>query len=228
MEETPPAAARRRPSAVALLALAGVAVFWPATVAGGTLQPGYRIGRDVLSTLASYGARSPWIGIGAIAVLAAGHAALAAGIASVLRFRLAAALVAGSAAAGLLVALFRIHCPAGAARCGGDVGLGGGEPLTDRVHGSAVAAYAVFVALAMLAVAVGSLRSPDRGGRRLAAASGALGVASAWLASGLLDAPQPGMHQRAWLAVNSLWSLVMAAAILARRPRARPPGRPPR
>jgi uncharacterized protein DUF998 len=203
----------------ALVLLATLAVFWPATLVGAALQPGYRASRDVISALASYGARSAWIGVTAIAVLALGHGALGLGIGRALRAVLASVLVVGSSVAGLATALFRIHCPGGAAGCRNTFGTETVRPFTDAAHGKAVAAYAALLALGMVAFGVHLARRRIRAGRWLAAASVAFGVASAVLAAGLRHASYPGAQQRTWLAVNSLWGVGVAALLLVRRAR---------
>jgi Protein of unknown function (DUF998) len=193
-------------------------------VLAATRNPGYSHRRDFVSALASDGAAAAGVGMAAITTYALAHAAAA----FVLRrgggLRVAPVLLGLCAASGVVTALARIACPAGAAGCGTD-GRPVPDGLSDRVHGAAVATYAALVVLAMLAVvpaAASSLRARrgpgagpagrvPRGAGLLALASPALAVASAGSVLRLGGA-DTGAWQRAWLATNAGWLLLAVAA----------------
>lgn len=214
------------PAVAAVLTGLLLGAFAALVVLAATRTPGYSHRRDFVSALASDGAAAAGVGMAAITAYALAHATAA----FVLRrgggLRVAPVLLGLCAASGVVTALARITCPAGAAGCGTD-GRPVPDGLSDRVHGAAVASYAVLVVLAMLAVvpaAASSLRARRGPGARpagrargaaalLALASPVLAVAST--ASVLrLGGADTGAWQRAWLAANAGWLLLAVATCL--------------
>lgn len=195
--------------ALAGACVAALVVFWGAVLLGGAVEPAYSHAADYVSRLASFGAQAPWIGVVAISALATAHLA-GAGLLRRAESRVAAVALAGAAAAGYAVAAFRIHCPGGAAGCAGSSEAT--DTWTDTVHGLAVGAYEVGLLVAMLATAwwVARRRRHQAGGW-IAVPSALLAVAS--LVSVLaIGGPDAGAEQRAWLAVSTVWLLLLLAA----------------
>jgi len=198
------------PRPAAAVAVAAAVCFWAATLVGAALNPGYRGTRDYVSSLASYGARAAGVGIFAIAVLALAHAATAVAARQALGVSLMPALLVLGAVAGLVTSAFRIHCSRGAAGCSTAASQDPARGLSDAVHGSSVAAYAVTTILAMLALTWWAVRARAR---RLAVVSAVAAAASALTVSRIGGAA-PGGWQRLWLAVNVVWLLVVLVAAL--------------
>lgn len=186
--------------------------FWGLVAVGGALEPGYSHVEDYVSRLASFGARVPGVGIGAIAALATAHAAGAV-VLHRLRARPAAVALGAAATSGYVVAAFRIHCPGGAAGC---VGAGDEEPWTDTVHAVGVVSYEVFLLVAVVASAAWAGR---RGRTALGLLWLALALASV-VAVGRVHEPAAGADQRLWLAVSTVWLLTVAGLAECRQHRA--------
>jgi Protein of unknown function (DUF998) len=162
-----------------------------------------------VSSLAAHGVEDAWLGM--LAIVAVGVAGLGA---AVLLWRLtrAGALALAWAGSGfVVVALVRIDCPNGAARCG----LGGrfdvhGAPAITHWTAAVVSTVLVLVGVTFVAYAL------FRKGRRAA------GVASAVAAAATLGAllgtggQSPGVVQRAWIAVMTIWLVGAAAVALTR------------
>jgi hypothetical protein len=173
--------------------------------AGGVLNPGYNHADDFLSSLASYGAVAPGLGVSALLALAGAHAAAAYGVRRGTALVLVPFALALSAAAVATIASFRLHCAGGPAGC--YVRDSSGSALfTDVVHGRAVAVYQATIMLAMGGLAWEASRA--KAPRRLVApsAAAALGSFSIFALMGA-GGPHPGATQRAWVFVNSLWLL---------------------
>lgn len=193
-----------RTDAPARLAVAGVVLFWLATLLAAALAPGYSIRADYVSSLAGRGSEVATLGVASLAVLGTAH--LVAALAVRHGARAVAALLALAGLAGLTVAAFRISCPGGAAGCGFDPGVT--TDLADRVHASAVLGYEVALLAAMLVTAGQRMRSHPP------VAVATLLAAAASVALGLrIGGPDNGWWQRGWLVVNTGWLvwLVLAA-----------------
>ena len=193
----------------ALLVLAGVSVFWAAMLAGARVNPGYAHRRDYVSALAARGVEHPWLGMVAIAMI--GCAGLAAA-ALVRRLTRAGALAFAAAGVGfVVVALARVDCPDGAARCG----LGG----RFEVHGTAAithwTAAVVSSILVIVGMAVVGIELVQR--RRMAAGAATLVAAGTTLVALLATGGQsPGTVQRIWILVMTGWLAGAAAVALVR------------
>lgn len=192
--------------------------FWVLTAVAASRQPGYDATRDYVSSLASTGAQQPWLGVLAIALLGCSY--LAAGHVLLWRLRAvaSAALAAAAGAVVLLVAVARIDCPGGSARCGLD-----NDPVAylravdeaswgQVVHGPAVVASAVLLVAAMIALAAVLPR-------RCPTAYVSIGCAVVAAVSPLFWVPSdsPGLGQRVWLAALSGWILWVCALPLTER-----------
>ena len=199
---------------------AAVLGFWLLWAAAVFAQPAFDPAQDLTSSLASYGARWPGLGIGAIASLAVGYASAALLLRSA-GHRLAAVAAAGAAATTAGVAAVRISCPNGARGCSGPgSGRASPRPLLDALHTDLVVAFEVAFVVAAAALAVSALR---RGRRAIAAASLAAAVASPTFLLGVQLGSADGAWQLPWITTGCLWLLLVAAAV---PPDGRPVPRP--
>ena len=145
-----------------------------------------------------------------LAIAAVGVAGLGA---AVLLWRLTGAGALALACAGVgfvVVAFVRIDCPNGAARCG----LGGrfdvhGAPAITHWTAAVVSTILVLVGATLAAYAL------FRSGRRAAGAASALAAAATLVALVGTGGQSPGVVQRVWIAVMTLW--LVGAALLALR-----------
>lgn len=208
-----PCAVPTSPRGAAAVAVAAAGCFWAATLVGAALNPGYRPSRDYVSSLASYGARTPVVGVLAIAVLALAHAATAVAARRALGVTLMPALLMLGSLAGLITSAFRIHCSRGVAGCSTTLGPDPARGLSDAVHGTSVAVYAVTTVVAMMALAWACRRRV----RPLALASIVAAVASS-LSVSRIGGAWPGGWQRLWLGVNVLWLLAVVVAAVRSAP----------
>ncbi len=205
-----------------VLALLGVLLFWAGVVGAGALVEGYSSRDDYISSLAGRGSPVAVLAIGALAASATAHLATAWAVGLAWRSRLGASALGGAALAVLAVAAFRQSCPAGPSGCG----------LTDRstrdwvdtVHGGSVVAYALLAVAAMLVLGIGALWGTASWPRWLGLVSWVFAAGSVVLV-GQVGGEQVGVWQRAWVANNLTWLLVVAgAASLRGRAQRRPPG----
>lgn len=189
-----------------MLVLAGLGVFWVALVLAGAASPGYSQRRDYVSSLAAHGVEDAWLGM--LAIVAVGVAGVAA---AVLLWRVTRAGALALACAGIgfvVVALVRIDCPNGAARCG----LGGrfdvhGAPAITHWTVAVVSSVLVLVGAGLVAYALW------REGRRAAGVVSAVAAAMTLVALVGTGGQSPGIVQRVWIAVMTLW--LIGAALLA-------------
>jgi len=192
-----------------VVVLAGLAVFWVALLVAGAASPGYSQRRDYVSSLAAHGVEDAWLGM--LAIVAVGVAGLGAA-ALVWRLTRAGALALACAGAGfVVVALVRINCPNGAARCGlgGRFDVHGAPAIT---HWTAAVVSAVFVLLGTALVAYALYRK----GRRAAALASAVAAATTLVALVGTGGQSPGVVQRVWIAVMTVWLLGAVVRALVR------------
>ena len=200
-----------------------VACFWIGIVAAGSMADGYSAREDVISSLAGRGSSVAVLGVASILMLAPAHLAGARVLASVHGSRIGARLVVAAAVATMLIAVFRVSCPSGAAGC---VQVSSEPDAADLVHGLAVAAYELAIFGAMVTVAA-------RAGRGSSSWPGWMAVVSvaAALASVILlvrtDGAEAGLWQRLWVGTNLGW-LLLATWIGPVRKRAPADGPRPR
>lgn len=187
------------------VAAGAVLAFWFLVLLAGSMNPGYAPARDYISALASRGAAHAWVGVLALVALPLAHTAV--GWLVRRSLPIAGAGLGLAAVAGLVVAADRISCPAGAARCS-VAGQARPTDWMDAVHGKAVAVYGVAMVLVLVAVAVGLWRAPGR--RGLAVVSAIAAPLSGVLLLGSVGGTHPGLPQRCWLLVNTLWLVAMA------------------
>jgi hypothetical membrane protein len=200
----------RRERYAAVVVLAALGVFWVAVLLAGAESPGYSQRRDYVSSLAAHGVEDAWLGV--LAIAAVGVAGLGA---AVLLWRLtrAAALALAWAGVGfVVVALVRIDCPNGAARCG----LGGrfdvhGAPAITHWTAAVVSTVLVLAGATFVAYAL------FRRGRRAAGMASAVAAAATLVALLGTGGESPGVVQRAWIAVMTAWLVGAAAVSLTRR-----------
>jgi hypothetical protein len=196
-------------AAIALLVLAGLALFWGATLVAAAVNPAYSHRRDYVSVLAAHGAEHGWLGV--IAIAAAGGAMLPAAV-LIRPFSRAAASAIGLAGLGFLVASFmRLDCSNGAARCGlgGRFAISGSTEITHWT--AATLSSTLFVAgIALTGLALLRIRRTLAG--LLTLASGAI-TAGAFLATG---GQTPGEEQRVGIVVATGWLAAVALALLVR------------
>jgi hypothetical protein len=193
-----------------VLVLAGLGVFWATLLLAGAASPGYSQRRDYVSSLAAHGVEDAWLGM--LAIAAVGVAGLGA---AVLLWRLTRTGALALACAGVgfvVVALVRIDCPNGAARCG----LGGrfdvhGAPAITHWTAAVVSTVLVLVGATLVAYAL------FRSGRRAAGVMSAVAAAATLVALVGTGGQSPGVVQRAWIAVMTIWLVGAAAVVLARR-----------
>ena len=151
----------RREQFAAVVVLAGLGAFWTALLLAGAASSGYSQRRDYVSSLAAHGVDDAWLGmlaIAAIGVVGLGAAVL------VRPLTRAGALALACAGIGfVVVALVRIDCPNGAARCGlgGRFDVHGAPAIT---HWTAAVASTVFVLAGATFVAYALFRRGRRGG----------------------------------------------------------------
>ena len=179
------------------IAVTGVVLFWGDTLVAGSLAARYDLTTDYISSLAGRGSSVAPIGILALAFLGLAHLAAA----STLRGALAVP-VALAGVAGLTVAAFRTACPLGAAGCG--TAPNTAADLQGTVHGGAVAAYEIFIVVAMLLFAL----SRRRDEKVFALVSVVAAAASVFLLLQTGGADN-GLWQRGWLVVNTGWLVLV-------------------
>ena len=193
-----------------MVVLAGLGVFWASLLLAGAASAGYSQRRDYVSSLAAHGVEDAWLGM--LAIVAVGVAGLSAGV-LVQRLSRMGALALGCAGLGfVVVALVRIDCPSGAARCG----LGGrfdvhGAPAITHWTAAVVSTVLVLVGAALVAYAL------LRRGRRAAGVVSAVAAAATLVALLGTGGESPGVVQRAWIAVMTVWLAGAAIAALTRR-----------
>ena len=200
----------RREQLAAVVVFVGLGVFWVSLLVAGAESPGYSQTRDYVSSLAAHGVEDAWLGM--LAIAAVGVAGLGC---AVLLWRLTSAGALALAGAGIgfvVVAVVRIDCPNGAARCG----LGGrfdvhGAPAITHWTAAVVSAVLVLVGTALVAYAL------YRSGRRLAGLASAVAAAATLVALVGTGGQSPGVVQRVWIAVMTVW-LVGAAVLALTRP----------
>ena len=193
-----------------MVVLAGLAVFWVALLLAGAASPGYSQRRDYVSSLAARGVEDAWLGM--LAIAAVGVAGLGAAVLLWRVTRAGGLALAGAGIGFVVVALVRINCPNGAARCGlgGRFDVHGALAIT---HWTAAVVSTVLVLVGVILVAWALLRS----GRRVAGAASALAAAMTLLALVGTGGQSPGVVQRVWIAVMTIWLVGAAAVALARR-----------
>jgi hypothetical membrane protein len=200
---------RRLATLVALLVLAGLALFWGAMFVAAAVNPAYSHRRDYVSVLAAHGAEHGWLGV--IAIAAAGGAMLPASV-LIRPLSRAAASAIGLAGIGFLVAsLTRLDCPNGAARCG----LGGRFAIsgsTEVTHWTAATVASTLFIAGMALTGLALLRIQRTRAGLLTLAAGAV-TAAAFLATG---GQTPGEEQRAGIVVATAWLAAVALALLVR------------
>ncbi len=199
----------RREQFAAVVVLAGLGAFWTALLLAGAASSGYSQRRDYVSSLAAHGVDDAWLGmlaIAAIGVVGLGAAVL------VRPLTRAGALALACAGVGfVVVALVRIDCPNGAARCGlgGRLDVHGAPAIT---HWTAAVASTVFVLAGATFVAYALFRR----GRRAAGVASAVAAAATLVALLGTGGQSPGVVQRAWIAVMTVWLVGAAAVALTR------------
>jgi hypothetical protein len=121
--------------------------------------------------------------------------------------RVASVALELAAVFGAIVAVARIQCPGGAARCSLDDGVT--ADALDRLHGLGVVAYEVAFVVGVIAASRWLLRSTRRSDVTIGGALVLLCMVSLTLLIVMPDA-EPGTVQRAWLLVNSVSIIVVA------------------
>ena len=194
-------------TSIALVVLAGIAVFWSGILAAAAFEPGYSHRRDYVSTLAAHGTELP--GVAILAIVAAAGAMIFASWLLRPHSR-AAALMVALAGVGFVIAAFtRLECPNGAAGCG----LGGRFEVsgsTEIGHWTATTVSSVLLigGIALTGVAL------VRHGRLLegiASVAAAAVTAGAFLATG---GDSPGVPQRIGIVVATAWLAAFALMTL--------------
>jgi hypothetical protein len=189
-----------------VVVLAGLVVFWVALLLAGAASPGYSQRRDYVSSLAAHGVEDAWLGM--LAIVAVGVAGLGAAVLLWRVTRAGALALAGAGIGFVVVALVRINCPNGAARCG----LGGrfdvhGAPAITHWTAAVVSTVLVLVGASLVAYALW------RRHRRAASVTSAVAAAMTLLALLGTGGQSPGVVQRVWIAVMTVW--LVGAAVLA-------------
>jgi Protein of unknown function (DUF998) len=187
----------------------GCLVLLASVVLGGALNDGYSQTRDYVSALSGRGTSVAFVGMLGLLGFSLAHAA--AGLSFRSRSRgvfVALILAAGS---GVVVALARINCSDGAARCSVDDGVT--LDWLDRTHGFGVVAYEVFFVVGVLVAAWWLARGPKTDGtqRATGALLGALALGSVVLLASTPDG-YPGAVQRAWLLINATAIILLTVA----------------
>ena len=196
---------RRRPLVVLIAVLLGVLV--ASIVVGGAVNDGYAQSRDYVSALSARGATHAWVGV--IGLLAfSGANALTARLLWTSARSVSWFLLIG-AGAGVVTALARIDCPAGAARC--SLMQTAPEDQIDVLHGQAVLVYALAVVIALSLAAWQVQRTAWR------ATFVILAVVSV-TALALTTSDTPGTAQRVWLVANATALLALAMSPLGSGP----------
>lgn len=207
-----PGSAVHLPAALSVL---GVTLFWTGVLVGGALAPGYRQSQDYISALASRGSVVAPIGMAAIASKGLAYLAGSWLTQRVWRRRALALPMLLAGVSLLVVAAFRIGCPAGAAGCGfGAAALA--DDSSDLIHYYAVLSFEIWLLCAMAVLAQGALRGAPWP-RWLGMASVPLAIASVALllrTGGAFN----GLWQRLWAVNNSLWLLLVVWLAAGRRP----------
>jgi hypothetical membrane protein len=194
---------------VAVLVLAGLAIFWGAFLVAAAVNPAYSHRRDYVSVLAAHGAEHGWLGV--LAIAAAGGAMLAAGVVLRASSRAAASAIALAGIGFLVVAFTRLDCSNGAARCG----LGGRFAIsgtTDVTHWTAATLATILLVAGIALTGVALLRI----GRAL---PGLLTLAAAGVTAGAFLATggqTPGEEQRVGIVVATGWLAASALAVILR------------
>jgi hypothetical protein len=194
---------------VALLVLAGLALFWGAMLVAAAVNPAYSHRRDYVSVLAAHGAEHGWLGV--LAIAGAGGAMLPAGV-LIRPFSRAAATAIVLAGIGFLVVSFtRLDCPNGAARCGlgGRLAISGSTEVT---HWTAATLATTLLIAGIALTGVALLRSRWMLPGLLTLGAAAV-TAGAFFATG---GQTPGEEQRLGIVVATGWLAVLALAILIR------------
>ena len=189
-----------------MVVLAGLVVFWVALLLAGAASPGYSQRRDYVSSLAAHGVEDAWLGM--LAIVAVGVAGLGAAVLLWRVTRAGALALAGAGIGFVVVALVRINCPNGAARCG----LGGrfdvhGAPAITHWTAAVVSTVLVLVGASLVAYALW------RRQRRAASVTSAVAAAMTLVALLGTGGQSPGVVQRVWIAVMTVW--LVGAAVLA-------------
>jgi hypothetical protein len=194
---------------VALLVLAGLALFWSAMLVAAAVNPAYSHRRDYVSTLAAQGAEHGWLGVMAIA--AAGGAMLPAGVLLRPLSRAAASAIVLSGIGFLVVSFTRLDCPNGAARCGlgGRFAISGSTEITHWTAAT-LASTLLIAGIALTGLALLRIRRTLPG--LLTLAAGAV-TAGAFLATG---GQTPGEEQRIGIVVATGWLAAAALSVLVR------------
>jgi hypothetical membrane protein len=200
---------RPRRGRYAAAVVAGLGVFWIALLLSGAANSGYSHRRDYVSSLAAHGVEDAWLGM--LAIVAIGVAGL--GAAALVRpLTRAGALALACAGVGfVVVALVRIDCPSGAARCGlgGRFDLHGAPAIT---HWTAAVASTVFVFVGVALAALALFRS----GRRAAGVASAVAAAATLGVLLATGGQSPGVVQRVWIVVMTVWLVGAATVALTR------------
>lgn len=199
-------------AAVAVLVLAGLAVFWGALLVAAAVNPAYSHRRDYVSPLAAHGAEHGWLGV--LAIAAAGGAMLPAGLLVRPFSRIAATAIALAGIGFLIVAFTRLDCPNGAARCGlgGRFAISGAKDITHWTAAT-LATTLLIAGIALTGLALLRVRRILPGLLTLAAAAV---TTTAFLATG---GETPGEEQRVGIVVATGWLVAVAIAIRARAKR---------
>jgi hypothetical protein len=189
--------------------LAGVAVFWAATLVAGALEPGYSGRRDYVSTLAAHGAAHA--GLAMLGIVAAAGAIAAASLLVRSVSRAAAVAVALAGAGFIVVALTRLDCADGAAGCG----LGGRFEVSGSTEIGHWTATTVSSVLLIAGIALTGVALVRRGGHAagIASLAAAAVITGAFLATG---GDLPGQMQRIGIVVATGWLAALAIGTLAR------------
>ena len=181
-----------------VVGVVGCGLLWLSIAVGGAINQGYSHGRDYVSALSGRGSTAAFVGM--TGLVGFSSAQLAAGMAFRRLSRTTAVALVTAGALGFVVAMARISCPDGAARCSLDDS--GQRDVLDTVHGLGVAGYELFFLVGVVAAAIALLRLPDLDRNRMRAlALFMLALASAVTVLNMPEA-NPGAMQRLWLAIN--------------------------
>ena len=193
------------------VAVVGCALLWLSILIGGVINDGYSQTRDFVSALSGRGSTAAFVGMTGLIGFSSAH--FAAAMAARRVSRTASAALFGASAAGLVVALARINCPNGAARCSINDGLP--SDTLDTAHGLAVGAYEFFFVVGTLALALALLRRSRSASLRVTAVA-LFGLALTSLATlQAMPAVDPGGVQRLWLALNTTAVLLICISSTA-------------
>ena len=189
-----------------VVAVSGCSLLLLSIVVGGVINDGYSQGRDYVSALSGRGSTAAFVGV--VGLLGFSAANAAAGMTFRRLSTIACSALMAAGVAGFVVAMARISCPDGAARC--SLEHDAESDALDTVHAFAVGVYELCFFVGVVAAAVALIRMSDGSvGRSVPVALVVLAVASSIVIQ-VMPEQDPGAVQRLWLAINSIAVLTVA------------------